>query len=72
VFPAPVKAIALALPPTHVFEAARAGLTNPAVNWTEVAVTAGLNAVYFVIAIGIFQLMFSRARLTGQLARNDA
>ena len=71
VMPPVMQWIALALPPTHVFEAARAGLTNPEMHWDWVVIASLENLVYFGLAVWFFQYMFRRSRETGQFARNE-
>jgi len=71
VMPPPLQFIALALPPTYVFEAARAGLTSPAVNWSATAIALAENLVYFALAAWAFARMYRRSRQTGQFARNE-
>jgi ABC-2 type transport system permease protein len=71
VMPPALQAVALALPPTYVFEAARASLQTPAIHWAEVGIAAAENVVYFVLAIGFFMYMYRRSRQTGQFARNE-
>jgi len=71
VMPPVLQSIALAFPPTYVFEAARAGLTAPGVHW-DWAFTAALeNVVYFALSLWFFQYMYRRSRETGQFARNE-
>jgi ABC-2 type transport system permease protein len=71
VMPPVLQTIARAFPPTYVFEAARAGLSNPEVNWDWVVIAMLENALYFVGAIWFFQYMYRRSRETGQFARNE-
>ena len=71
VMPPVLQAVALAFPPTYVFEAARAGLTapQPDLSWTLVAGVE--NVVYFALSLWFFQYMYRRSRETGQFARNE-
>lgn len=71
VLPWPLRMFAYALPPTHVFEAARAALVDPAVDWPQTAVAFGLNVVYFLASIGAFVWMYHKSQETGQFARNE-
>jgi len=71
VLPEVLQKLAWALPATYVFEAARAALTDPAVNWHAAGMAAALNLGYFVVAGVVFRRLFRRSRETGQFARND-
>jgi ABC-2 type transport system permease protein len=71
VMPPVLQKVAMALPPTYVFEAARAGLTSPEIHWDWSLIAALENAVYFGLSIWFFQYMYRRSRETGQFARNE-
>jgi ABC-2 type transport system permease protein len=71
VMPPALQAVALAFPPTYVFEWARAGLSTQEVRWDWVAVAFVENLVYFGCAVWFFQFMYRRSRETGQFARNE-
>lgn len=71
VLPKPLQAIALALPPTHVFEAARYSLTHPEILWQQHMVALGQNLVYFILACWIFNKLFIKSKQTGQFVKND-
>ena len=71
VLPVWIQHIAYLLPATYVFEAARAALANPAVNWTSTFIALGMNLFYFAIAIYVFDRLFRRSKEVGQFARND-
>jgi ABC-2 type transport system permease protein len=71
VLPPALQAVAYALPPTYVFEAARASLVAPEIEWQGVGIAAAENVVYFVLALWFFRLMYRRSRQTGQFARNE-
>jgi ABC-2 type transport system permease protein len=71
VMPPALQSVARLFPPTYVFEAARAALSTPEVNWDWVGVAALENAIYFVLSVWFFQYMFRRSRETGQFARNE-
>jgi ABC-2 type transport system permease protein len=64
--------IALALPPTHVFQSARANLVQSGTNWHDFAAALLLNLVYGILAILTFAYLFKKSKETGQFARNDA
>ena len=59
------------LPPTYVFEAARASLETPAIRWDFMAIAAAENVLYFGLALWFFNFMYRRSRETGQFARNE-
>ena len=69
VLPAFLQKIAFALPPTYVFEAARAALSDPVFNWKFTLISLGLNTFYFLLSIWFFNYMFRRSKETGQFAR---
>lgn len=71
VMPPPLQAIARLLPPTFVFEAARAGLSDSAIRWPDITIAALENVVYFVVCTWFFRYMYMRSRETGQFARNE-
>jgi ABC-2 type transport system permease protein len=71
VMPPVLQSIALLFPPTFVFEAARAGLSSPEIQWGYFFIAAIENVVYFALAIGFFEFMYRRSRQTGQFARNE-
>ena len=71
VMPPALQSVALAFPPTYVFEAARAGLGAPGTNWDYAAIAAVENLVYFGLSVWFFDFMYRRSRQTGQFARNE-
>lgn len=62
---------AYSLPPTYIFEAARANIVNPATNWNYILISFVLNMCYFLIALIFFNFMFNKSKETGQFARNE-
>lgn len=71
VLPVPLRVVAYALPPTYVFEAARAALLNPRLDWQPAGIAFGLNVLYFILSAGLFAWMYQKSRDTGQFARNE-
>ena len=72
VLPSWLQVVAFALPPTFVFEAARAALVDGgAVNWFFTGVATGENILYFGLSLMLFQMMYRQSRVTGQFARNE-
>ena len=66
-----LQAVAFALPPTYIFEAARQAFDNRSLNVRYMLIGSVLNLVYFGAAIAIFRFLFRRSKTTGQFARND-
>lgn len=67
VLPDWLETIALALPPTYVFEGMRAVLLEGAVDWGSMAWAAGLNLVFFVAGAAIFLAFLRAAKTRGML-----
>ena len=72
VMPPVLQAVARLLPPTSVFEAARASLGSPGVPWDDVLVAAAQTSSISAYRCGFFHYMYRRSRQTGQFARNEA
>lgn len=62
-----LQPVALALPPTHVFEGMRAILLEHRFDAGDLWWALGLNAVYLAIGYGVFRWLLSRARDNGSL-----
>lgn len=71
ILPHSVRYIASALPPTHVFEAARYALNHPGIAWRANASAFALNILYVLLAGLLFAYLFRRSKTTGRFARND-
>lgn len=71
VLPKALQVISLTLPPTYVFEAARASILNGSVNWNYILIALSLNIIYLIIAIWLLNNMFNKSKETGQFARNE-
>lgn len=71
ILPKYLQTIAYLFPPTYIFEAARANISNISTNWNLIGIAIGENIIYFVISIWFLNLMFNRSRKTGQFARNE-
>jgi ABC-2 type transport system permease protein len=69
VLPPPLRAIAVMLPTTHVFEGMRAALATGSVDPALLAKALGLNVVYLVAAAAFFAWMLGRVREKGYLGR---
>lgn len=71
VLPKILQIISYFLPTTFVFEAARAALQNPSVDWKLFAIGLIENIIYFAIILWVFRKMLARSKETGQFARNE-
>jgi ABC-2 type transport system permease protein len=71
VMPPVLQWLAYVLPPTFVFEAARASLSDSTIQWTRMSIAAAENVVYLALAVWFFAYMYRRSRQTGQFARNE-
>ena len=67
VLPAWLQPIALALPPTHVFESMRSILVHHTFDPTQLLWALGLTAVYLVAGYAIFTWFLMSARINGTL-----
>ncbi len=71
VLPETFQKIALLFPPTYVFEAARAALTDTTINWPYFFIALFENIFYFAVSVWIFAFLFKKSRETGQFTRNE-
>jgi ABC-2 type transport system permease protein len=71
VLPVPFREIAYLFPATFVFEAARAAIHNPAINWQLMGIALIENIIYMVICTWVFKKLFAKSKETGQFARNE-
>jgi ABC-2 type transport system permease protein len=69
VLPPAMQAVSWCLPPTYVFEAARASLNDHAVHWNLIGSSLAINIVYLVAAVIFFNLMFKKSKNSGEFAR---
>lgn len=67
VLPGWLQPVALALPPTHVFEGMRSILLHGAFNASELWWALGLNALYFLVGYLAFGWFLQSARVNGSL-----
>jgi ABC-2 type transport system permease protein len=67
VLPEWLQPVALALPPTHVFEGMRSILLHGTFNASELWWALGLNAVYFLVGYLTFRWFLQSARVNGSL-----
>lgn len=71
VLPPALQRFTFLFPPTYVFEAARAALSDSSVNWNFTLVAFSLNLFYFFLALWFFSVMYRISRTNGQFARNE-
>jgi ABC-2 type transport system permease protein len=71
VLPQPLRAVALAVPATHVFDAARAALSTHVLDTGDALRMSALNGVYFAGAVAVFLWLVRRSQISGQFAKND-
>lgn len=69
VLPTWLQPVALANPAAHVFEGMRGVLLNQIVPWDHLGWATGLNALYLLIMIAIYQYTFSVCKERGMLVR---
>lgn len=67
VLPEWLQVVALALPPTHVFEGMRSILLDHTFDASQLWWALGLNAIYFAAGYATFSWLLGRARINGTL-----
>jgi ABC-2 type transport system permease protein len=67
VLPEWLQWVALALPPTHVFEGLRELVLNKSFDGGAMLKALALNAIYFTLAAAAFGLLLRSARASGAL-----
>ncbi|MEN9327919.1 MAG: hypothetical protein RI947_727 [Candidatus Parcubacteria bacterium] len=72
VLPQPLQYISYLLPTTYIFEALRASLETPSIQWQFIGISFVENIIYMTIAIWFFNVMFKKSKESGQFARNEA
>jgi ABC-2 type transport system permease protein len=72
VLPGWMQAIAKVLPPSYVFEGMRAVVKGKPAPWGDLAIAAGLSAVYVLLACLFFASVYRFAIRTGLIARYSA
>ncbi|MEO6508926.1 MAG: ABC transporter permease [Patescibacteria group bacterium] len=71
VLPIPIQIVSYMLPPTFIFESARATLEKGTINYAFIGISFIENIVYFILALLFFNYMFNKSKETGQFARNE-
>jgi len=69
VYPEKLRPLALALPPTHVFEGMREVLLRGRTSIVSVAVASALNLAYLSASLAFFFFMYHQARVQGRLTK---
>lgn len=69
ILPKSLQMIAYLLPPTYIFEAARANATDPGIQWSNIGMAFLLNIIFIFLAVTFFNFMFDQSKKTGQFAR---
>ncbi|MEC4672916.1 MAG: ABC transporter permease [Nitrospirota bacterium] len=69
VLPSWLQPIALANPAAHVFEGMRGVLLDQIIPWEHLAWATGLNSLYLLLMIGVYQYTFSVCKDQGMLVR---
>lgn len=72
VIPQPIRMVALTLPPTYIFEAARGALNNAENVISNLNIAFGLNIVFLIASALLFKFMFEQSKTIGQFARNES
>ena len=67
VLPPALRVVAWVLPSSHVFEGMRAVISHDVVDWGELGLAAGLNALWLAGAAALFARQFRAARTSGAL-----
>jgi ABC-2 type transport system permease protein len=67
-----LRGIALALPPTYVFEGARAVLAGKETAYQQFGIAALLSGIYLIIAVFVFNKLFEDSKITGQFSRSES
>lgn len=71
VLPKTLQYIAYILPPTYIFESARAQVATGIVHYDWITTAFLFNLVYFVVCVYLFNVMFNISQHKGQFAKND-
>jgi ABC-2 type transport system permease protein len=69
ILPKPLQTLAYLFPPTYVFEATRASLSDPKIQWSYSVIAFFLNIVFCIFAIAFFNFMFKKSKEVGQFAK---
>jgi ABC-2 type transport system permease protein len=71
VLPYLLQKVALLLPVTYIFEAARQSVFTHQILWKYIGIATAENIIYLIVSLALFGLMFNKAKNTGQFARNE-
>jgi len=67
VLPPAVRAVAVLLPTTHVFEGMRASLIRGGIDWPQLGWAFGIDVIWLAFGFWVFLAQFQHARETGAL-----
>jgi ABC-2 type transport system permease protein len=67
-----MRGVAMALPPSHVFEGMRASILDGSFDFRQFGIAFGLNVVYLVFAGMLFSKVLRTARDKGLLVKTSA
>ncbi len=67
-----MKWVAMALPPSHVFEGMRGSILDGSFNFRQFGIALGLNAIYLALAGWLFSKVLRTAREKGLLVKTTA
>lgn len=62
--------IALLLPSTYLFENMRQNMMGNGYNWQQLAISFGLNIMYFLLSVWFFYQSFAHGKESGSLSKN--
>jgi len=69
ILPKSLQVISYLFPPTYVFEAARASIANPGVQWEYIGKAFFINIIFVYLSMMFFDRMFKASKKKGQFAR---
>jgi len=69
ILPKSLQIMAYMLPPTYIFEAARANLAGKGMQWNYIIMAFILNFFFIFLSVAYFNFMFRRSKRLGQFAR---
>ena len=69
VLPKPLQIFSYIFPATYIFEAARASIADPSVQWVYIGKAFLINVIFIFITLAFFRRMFRISKKIGQFAR---
>lgn len=70
ILPGWAQSVALLFPSTYLFENMRQNMAGKGFNWQQLAISFGLNIVYFVLSIWFFHSSFNHGKKIGSLSKS--